>query len=514
MATPGADAAAATLISLSGASAPSSGPVPPPSAAKRAFEEIVETFGIIPAKKSKKARRDTMDTKSALDKLTSMAKYFVRAVHPFMDIGCALHHGTQALWGAPVVSCPSNSIVIPAAQLEEQQRFIDAFSKMMAISPDSLEVLREFYKDKKEWPRIVKHFRAQAASARQQDTNNLKQKTHYVPDDPTKPLTPAVSESTSKSDRSINHPMLRNSIVSWPLRLKINARMPPANGEDQVAAVPGAAVPERELTPDALKHLTALMTGKLTNGKPALTAGKYPSCFYPEGTYDPADPEKGLFRSAFLLRVLRNIWTTPSSAMGGADRLKAISNARAHGKFSIDGRMIGYGCTQARTMLSTSDWTPKDGTYDYEKLFNQVVKLFEDDPADPWVIETLQWYQDGVFGKISSGGADDDDNEEDDSDSESSSICAHRAARRQTPIATAQLTNLKNSYNRRAPLAINSSASLITFLWVSVPHCIKHPFLQVFLRQMTSLRISVTVIMSLSHIKSVAHCTTPALSLY
>ncbi|KAJ7678370.1 hypothetical protein B0H17DRAFT_1206824 [Mycena rosella] len=510
MATPGADAAAATLISLSGASAPSSGPVPPPSAAKRAFEEIVETFGIIPAKKSKKARRDTMDTKSALDKLTSIAKYFVRAVHRLW-ISAAPCITVPKLCGA-LLWCPAPAT--PLSYPRQQQRFIDAFSKMMAISPDSLEVLREFYKDKKEWPRIVKHFRAQAASARQQDTNNLKHKTHYVPDDPTKPLTPAVSESTSKSDRSINHPMLRNSIVSWPLRLKINARMPPANGEDQVAAVPGAAVPERELTPDALKHLTALMTGKLTNGKPVLTAGKYPSCFYPEGTYDPADPEKGLFRSPFLLRVLRNIWTTPSSAMGGADRLKAISNARAHGKFSIDGRMIGYGCTQARTMLSTSDWTPKDGTYDYEKLFNQVVKLFEDDPADPWVIETLQWYQDGVFGKISSGGADDDDNEEDDSDSESSSIRAHRAARRQTPIATAQLTNLKNSYNRRAPLAINSSASLITFLWVSVPHCIKHPFLQVFLRQMTSLRISVTVIMSFSHIKSVAHCTTPALSLY
>jgi hypothetical protein len=44
-------------------------------------------------------------------------------------------------------------------------------------------------------------------------------------------------------------------------------------------------------------------------------------------------------------------------------------------------------------MLSTSDWTSKDGSYDYEKMFDSIVDLFETDPTDPWVVETLEWLQ-------------------------------------------------------------------------------------------------------------------------
>lgn len=112
------------------------------------------------------------ETKSPLDKLLSLAKYFVRAVHPFMDIGLVLFYGSQAHWAAPAPSVASNSItvpescVVPVAPLHhshlalseqvEQKRHVDAFDKMMAKSPDSLDVLREFYKDNKQWSRIVK----------------------------------------------------------------------------------------------------------------------------------------------------------------------------------------------------------------------------------------------------------------------------------------------------------------------------------------------------------------------
>jgi hypothetical protein len=43
-------------------------------------------------------------------------------------------------------------------------------------------------------------------------------------------------------------------------------------------------------------------------------------------------------------------------------------------------------------MISTSDWTDKDGSFSVVKMFNKIVKLFED-PNDPWTIDTLQWYQ-------------------------------------------------------------------------------------------------------------------------
>jgi hypothetical protein len=47
---------------------------------------------------------------------------------------------------------------------------------------------------------------------------------------------------------------------------------------------------------------------------------------------------------------------------------------------------------EGRTMISSSEWTRKDGEYDYVKMFDKVVKLFTDHPTDPWAIETLDWY--------------------------------------------------------------------------------------------------------------------------
>lgn len=67
------------------------------------------------------------------------------------------------------------------------------------------------------------------------------------------------------------------------------------------------------------------MTGKLTNGKPALTAKKYPSCFYAEDAYDVTAPEDGLFRSQFLLRVspllTRRMYPSSCALIGPASPL-------------------------------------------------------------------------------------------------------------------------------------------------------------------------------------------------
>jgi hypothetical protein len=58
------------------------------------------------------------------------------------------------------------------------------------------------------------------------------------------------------------------------------------------------------LTHLIVSALKALLNGsKTTDGKPALTHKKFPSCFYADGTYDPKNTDAGLFRSQFLLRV-------------------------------------------------------------------------------------------------------------------------------------------------------------------------------------------------------------------
>ncbi|KAJ6556217.1 hypothetical protein B0H19DRAFT_140578 [Mycena capillaripes] len=216
-----------------------------------------------------------------------MAKFFPRGVDPYFDIGLVMFYGSEARWAVPVSSDPSNTIVTPPKEQAVARAHIDAFEKMVAIFPDSIDVLREFYKDDAQWGRLVSKFREASKSARQHDRSGLKGKTKYLLSDPTKAIVPALSDVDSKSDRGINHPVLRDAIIPWPLRLQIHAK--DKNGE---------------LTEDATAALKALLHGcKTTDGEPALTHKKFPSCFYADGTYDPQNIDNGLFRSQFLLRV-------------------------------------------------------------------------------------------------------------------------------------------------------------------------------------------------------------------
>ncbi|KAJ6560663.1 hypothetical protein B0H10DRAFT_1966900 [Mycena sp. CBHHK59/15] len=259
-------------------------------------------------------------------------------------------------------------------------------------------------------------FRSASASARQGDTNGLKHKLLYLPSDSATGIVPHIGESEVKLDRGLNHPMLHDALLPWKLHLKIHACTVAEDGDDG------------DLTPEADAALKALMHGcRTTDGKPALTAKRYPSCFYADDTYDPEAPEVRLLRSLFLVRVARHIWTSPGSALHGAENMKKVCHARVHGQFTMTPEMIGYVCCQARTMLSTSDWATKDGPYNYDKLFKSIVKLFED-PTDSWVIETLDWYQKGVFG-CGTGPASDAEASDDD-ESEMAGILARRTARR------------------------------------------------------------------------------------
>ncbi|KAJ7824742.1 hypothetical protein B0H14DRAFT_3727616 [Mycena olivaceomarginata] len=66
-------------------------------------------------------------------------------------------------------------------------------------------------------------------------------------------------------------------------------------------------------------------------------------------------------------------------------------NARLHNHLHVSPEMIGYACVQG-TMLGTKEWVPRDGSYDYTKVFDRIVALFAI-PDDPWAKETLEWYQ-------------------------------------------------------------------------------------------------------------------------
>ncbi|KAK7021003.1 hypothetical protein R3P38DRAFT_3318280 [Favolaschia claudopus] len=364
----------------------------------------------------KKLKRDAMASKTPLAKLLSCARYFPRAVSPYLDIGTVLFYGSEDLRGKKTTVDACNTITIPDKERREQEKHVKAFKEMFSISPECLEVVREFHKDKNDWAELISRPPVHAKPTQPISSTN----SNYVLEDPRQSLVPNIPRTESKSNRGLNHPMLRNAIIPWPIRIQINELTTPTDDSEPTP------------TPAAKKALKALMKGKTIEKKPALTGASdaWPSCFYAENSFNPDDPENGLFCSQFILRVLRHTWTTPSSAIDGCTKIPKICHANGHGQFKVTPRMLGYACAQARTMISTSEWTEKDGSYKYDKMFDNVLALFEADETDPWAVETLEWLQNGVFGVA-------DDDSDDSGDEEGAESPATRVRNRRAACRAA-----------------------------------------------------------------------------
>ncbi|KAJ7837311.1 hypothetical protein B0H13DRAFT_1912562 [Mycena leptocephala] len=226
--------------------------------------------------------------------------------------------------------------------------------------------------------------------------------------------------------------------------------------------MPTPYIPSRASTS---QQASSAFLKRIVENKVKFKSKAFPSCFYKDGTYDAKNLDQGLLRGEVIPRVLRHVWTGPKSGIdGSSDGLPNDCNALAHNIVRVSPEMIGYGACQARTMLATKDWAERDGEYDYNELFTKVVDLFAD-PDDPWVKETLDWYQNQVFGNaaanIPQAGSDDESDGEED-------IMTQRAARRDFFLP------LHDNENKNAllyPLLARYSVSLITRSQpVNVPH--------------------------------------------
>ncbi|KAJ7023892.1 hypothetical protein C8F04DRAFT_1303644 [Mycena alexandri] len=382
------------------APAPAAAPTPtaPVTAAKRKYAEVLGSFAIQDDTASKKRGKFTaFDAKTPREQLQFVGKYLVRAVNPYLDVGLVMTYGAARNWNPPSAPDPSNTIVIPQSELDLQMNHADAFDAMLASAPGCLDVMKEFYQDpdRTHWSSLVSLIRASAKSARQQDTNELKPNANYVlPDPNNETLSPPVSRATTKSDRGLTHPVLRNYIISWTLRNEINeTKINDTNASDDDTNDNR----HTKLTANATETLRMLLHHEID-----VDAEEYPSFCWADGTYDADDIAKGLFRGPFVPRILRHLWTAPASALSRVDKIPNRCNARAHGVYKVVPEMIAYGVVQGRTILSNTNWDVLDGHFNYEDLFNAVMELFTDPDGATWATETIAWYQEQVFGAPSS----------------------------------------------------------------------------------------------------------------
>ncbi|KAJ7468187.1 hypothetical protein FB451DRAFT_1401433 [Mycena latifolia] len=285
-----------------------------------------------------------------------------------------------------------------AKQLEEQQQSVKAFDLLFSIIPDLLDVVKQLYLDiptkPVQWDNLIDLMRSAvtavpitAATSAQTETGGLKHCLEYGLPNPTKDVfDPLIIKNEIKSDRGVVNLTLRYLILPWSLR----RLLPPL----AILPHPPSITTSRDMDEDA--SATAACNdflARLAGNNLDLTAAEVSAFCYEEGTYDPENMDHGLLHSHLLLRVLWHMWTTPSSALFGLeDGLSPRSNAKYHGVFQVLPEMIGCAAIQARTMIATDDWKRQHGSYNYEELFNTIVNLLAD-PDDPWVEETLAWFQ-------------------------------------------------------------------------------------------------------------------------
>ncbi|KAJ7743887.1 hypothetical protein B0H14DRAFT_3514798 [Mycena olivaceomarginata] len=407
---------------------------------------------------SSKRKRPSFATMSAFEKLISCCKFSIRAVHPYMSLTEVMIYGPDRHWGTAPATCPSNTVSVPASEIERQNACVKAFDKTFSIAPELLPVIKQIYLEitvkPQQWQLLVKVMREAATSARTSDTSGLKHElTYFLPNPLKNVLTPPIPKQESKSD-----PWPQSPCPSLPPL--VFARAPATNTASSLASSSpppdaGAAStsPDAGATsaspdagaasssapdagtassspPDAAAAAAAEFLKRIVEGKVPLKTRTYPSCFYAEDSYDPANLDNGLLHGEVIPRILRHIWTGLKTAIVGVEKsLHPTCNARLHNHLHVSPEMIGYACVQARTMLGTKEWVSRDSSYDYTKVFDRIVALFAI-PDDPWAKETLEWYQREVFGNADVAQCADSDESSDEED-----VLAQRAARR-GPSAT------------------------------------------------------------------------------
>ncbi|KAJ7938517.1 hypothetical protein B0H13DRAFT_2301546 [Mycena leptocephala] len=228
---------------------------------------------------------------SNVEHLITASKFFVRGVHPHLDIGAAMLYGPEKLWGKPPAADASNLVVIPSTELARQAGCISASIKMFSITPDLLDVIQQFYLEipskPSQWTALVTLIRDVATSARTTDTSGMKHELNYcIP--ASKPSqrrpVPPIPEQESKSDRGLAHPMLRYFIMPWSDRCKLPPLVctPPSDAQEEEDAIPSDSA-------ESAKELHQL----IVENKLKLRAKRFPSCFYVEGSYDPTNKDAG-----------------------------------------------------------------------------------------------------------------------------------------------------------------------------------------------------------------------------
>ena len=148
---------------------------------------------------------------------------------------------------------------------------------------------------------------------------------------------------------------------------------------------------------------------RVADGSIQITDEDFPSFLYESETlYDEDNEDIGLFHGYILVRVYCSIFTGPTSAMNPIAKVNK-SKAKKFKLTEVTGRTIAYASVQVRhfrfsnrfliiyhqayiALSSMAQWGSSDNLFNVQLFYDAIVEMFERDPNDPWVVDTLEWW--------------------------------------------------------------------------------------------------------------------------
>ncbi|KAJ3552780.1 hypothetical protein NM688_g3973 [Phlebia brevispora] len=207
-------------------------------------------------------------------------------------------------------------------------------------------------------------------AARQEDTNKLKEYVVVLLGPPPAGVKPLKMKG-SKSERGFNHVQSAHMLC------------------------PRILLPLFDTNPKRFMEM-------VKNGKVLITADAFPTFMYDEQEdFDEKNIQKGFCRSQFLLKAYRNRFTGPRSSEKETPGLigsgkKSIAEDNNMHKVTPDS--VAYIATQTCMALGTLEqFGPEEGKFSYVEFFHMIRALLSDE-EDPWAVETMQWWNQWVFG--------------------------------------------------------------------------------------------------------------------
>ncbi|KAH8108689.1 hypothetical protein DFH11DRAFT_1631678 [Phellopilus nigrolimitatus] len=153
------------------------------------------------------------------------------------------------------------------------------------------------------------------------------------------------------------------------------------------------------LCPVSLKWRSSRIRKKIRAGEIIISADQFPLVLYKDLTCDVEDLEAGLLMNELLVRVFRFLFTGRNSAFSDSagNQSGRATNSKLAGMTEVTPRAIAYCACLLRFSLSDKEgWSLKDGDFDMEEFYWNIVAVFED--AGEFAEGLLVWWNARVFG--------------------------------------------------------------------------------------------------------------------